>query len=129
MYENVEAAHELTSQKLLETQRDISVSIFIIFLEYVCHSFQNYAALHKQIKTHAIFATFVVRAIQQIHKCRAETVSEGDQSFGIFIKGDVATFIFIEAIEKGTPRGEEIPEAATTQKGKVSVLPFEIRDP
>ena len=41
-----------------------------------------------------------------------QPVAESNEGFGVFVEGDVAAFVFIEAVEEGAPGGEEAPEAA-----------------
>lgn len=108
-----------TSQKLLKAQRNIPISVIVIFFEHIRHSLQYYTALHKQIEAHTVLAAFVVRLIQQMDKSGGEAVAKGNERFRVLVEGYVAALVLIEAIEEGTPGSEETPEAATN----MSALP------
>ena len=55
---------------------------------------------------------------------RGEAVPKGDEGFCKFRVRDAAATIGIEAVEEGTPGGEETPEAAVAEKKRVSDREF-----
>ena len=102
-------AGKLTSQKFLKAQRDIPIPIIIILLKHIRHPFQNDTTLHKQIETHRPISTLIVRRVQEIDEGGGEPIAEGHERFSVFVQGDVAAAVFIEAVEEGAPGGEEAP--------------------
>jgi hypothetical protein len=101
-----------TRQKLLKTQRDISVSIIIVLFEHIRHPLQDDATLHKEIETHLPFATLVVRRVEQVDERGGKSVAEGNEGFGVFVERYVSALVLVESVEEGAPCGEEAPESA-----------------
>lgn len=102
----------LTRQELLETQRDVPVTVFVVSLEDVGHALQHDAALHEEVEAHAAGTALVVGTVEQMDEVGAEPVAKGDEGVGVFGKGDVAAGVRVEAVEEAAPGGEEGPETA-----------------
>ena len=109
-YDPKDKVWKLTSQKFFKTQSNIPIPIIIVFLKNIRHPLQNDTTLHKQIKAHAILSAFVVSSEQQLDKGGAEPVAKRNKGIGVFVKGDVTAFVFVETVEEGAPSREEGPE-------------------
>lgn len=103
---------KLTGQKLLKTQRDVPIAIIIIPLKNIRHPLQNNTTLHKQIETHPPLPALIISRIQQVHESSGEMVAECYQGVGVFVEGNGAGFVFVEAVEEGAPGGEKGPKTA-----------------
>lgn len=80
---------ELTSQELLKTHGNVTITILVVAFEHIRHAFQIDTRLYKQIEAHAClarrragagpFPPFAFkRRVQNSHEWLAETVSECD---------------------------------------------------
>jgi hypothetical protein len=93
----------------LQAQRDISITVFVILLEYICHPLQTNARLHEQIETQCIASVAVVRAVQQGDELLGKAVPEGDECFVELGVGYATTMVLVETVEKAAPSREESP--------------------
>jgi len=101
-----------THQKLLKAQRDKPISIDIILLEDVRHTFQADARLHEEVETEHALVLEVVGVEELLNVGWGEAIAEGCEGGGEFGEGDCARVVDVEAVEEGAPGGEEGPEGA-----------------
>ena len=110
-----------THQKLLKAQRDKPISIDIILLEDVRHTFQADARLHEEVETEHALVLEVVGVEELLNVGWGEAIAEGCEGGGEFGEGDCARVVDVEAVEEGAPGGEEGPEGT----GWVSTVMWE----
>lgn len=109
------------AQEILKAQRNVPIAIIVILLEDVRHALQGDAALDEEIEAHDALLALVVGAEEQLDELGAEAVAEGDEGVAELGEGDVAAAVDVEAVEEGTPGGEERPEAAELVKADGAV--------
>lgn len=93
----------------LQAQRNVSIPVLVILLEYICHALQTDTCLDKQVETERIAAVAVICAVQQSDELLRETVSKGNEGFVEFGIRYTAAVVLVEAIEKSAPGRKEPP--------------------
>jgi hypothetical protein len=93
----------------LQAQSNIPIAILVVLLKHVRHPLQAYTRLDEQVETQRIASVAVVCAVEQCDELLGEAVSEGDEGFVEFRKGDAARVVLVEAVEEVAPGGEETP--------------------
>jgi hypothetical protein len=112
-------------EELFEAECHIAISVVIVFLEYIRHTFETDAGLHKQVKTHSLTlnrTSVIKRVVEDPNKGLRKPVAKRSHRLGEFNQRDATTSVLIKFFEQCPPGGEKLPEVFKLFKGNCRTL-------